>query len=71
MIKISGIEIETNEKGKARYLKINLQKHGNNPLLEEFLDTLLIESRKGEKTLSFEDVLKRQNKKRLLKQCTV
>ncbi len=35
-----GIKYETDAHGAKRYVRIDLKKHGNNPLLIDFLDVM-------------------------------
>jgi len=50
--------------GKNRYLRIDLKQHGDNQLLEDFLDLLDVEARKDEPTYPLREVLEEENKRR-------
>lgn len=59
----SGITIEKDYKGKDRYLRIDLKKHGNNELLEDFLDLQEAKSRKGGETISLQEFKEAMDKR--------
>jgi len=63
MARVAGIKYETDSNGAKRYVRIDLKKYGNNQLLEDFLDSTDVEKRKGEETVSLEDVIKKLNNK--------
>ncbi len=67
MSKIAGITTTTDHRGMEISVKINMRKHGNNALLEDFLDGQAVEARRGDETSLLDDVIRRQNKKRGLK----
>lgn len=67
MAHVAGIKYETDARGAKRYVRIDLKKFGNNQLLEDFLDGMDVEKRKGEETVPLEDVVKRLNKKQDIK----
>jgi hypothetical protein len=52
MLHIAGIKTETDSCGKVRYLRIDMNKHGNNELLEDFLDSLAAKNYKKGETIS-------------------
>ncbi len=52
---MEGIFYLTDEKNNKKYIQIDLDKHGS--VVEDILDSLTIESRKGEKSYPIEDVL--------------
>ncbi|MDR3236610.1 MAG: hypothetical protein LBT48_07830 [Prevotellaceae bacterium] len=54
MAQITGIKYTNDLKGNPRYVRVDLKQYGNNELLEDFLDSLEIEARKGEETVSLE-----------------
>jgi hypothetical protein len=64
MGRLPGIEIGKGANGHARYLHIDLTIHGNNELLEDFLDSLEIERREDEPRIPLEEFIKEQNNKR-------
>ncbi len=59
----SGITIEKDYKGKDRYLRIDLKKHGNNELLEDFLDLQEAKNRKGGETISLQEFKEAMDKR--------
>jgi hypothetical protein len=63
MAQVAGIKYETDARGSKRFVRIDLKKYGNNELLEDFLDSMDVEKRKGEQTVPLEEVLNRLNKK--------
>ena len=63
-MEIAGIKYTKDVTGRNRYVRIDLEKYGENQLLEDFLDMLDIEARKGEPTYPFEEVIARENKRR-------
>ena len=63
MAQVAGIKYETDARGSKRFVRIDLKKYGNNELLEDFLDSVDVEKRKGEQTVPLEEVLNRLNKK--------
>ena len=63
MARVAGIKYETDSSGAKRYVRIDLKKYGNNQLLEDFLDSMDVEKRKGEESISLEEVIKKLNKK--------
>ena len=50
---MTGIRYITNEKGKKTDLIISLEEHGR--IVEDLLDALLVEERKNEETIPFDD----------------
>lgn len=52
---MEGIFYLTDEKNNKKYIQIDLDKHGS--IVEDILDSLTIESRKGEESYPIEDVL--------------
>ena len=67
MAKISGITVEKDVKGKPRYVRIDLRKHGNNELLEDFLDIQAANAVADEETKPWSEVRKKLTKKHGLK----
>ena len=67
MSKISGITTKKDYKGSPRYIRIDLRKHGNNEMLQDFLDVQDAEARRNENTVPWEDVKKKLDKKHGLK----
>jgi hypothetical protein len=54
MEQTAGIKYTNDLKGNPRYVRVDLEKYGDNELLEDFLDSIEIEARKGEETVSLE-----------------
>ncbi|WAC11203.1 hypothetical protein [Dyadobacter pollutisoli] len=50
---MTGIRYITNDKGQKTDLIISLKEHGQ--IVEDLLDALIIEERKGEETIPFEN----------------
>ena len=65
MEQITGIKY-TNSGGR-RYVRIDLDMYEENQLLEDFLDLMDIEARKGEPTYPFDEVMKAEFERRGLK----
>ena len=59
----AGIKYTINSQGN-HYVRVDLGLHGNNQLLEDFLDLIDIEARKNEPVYPLEEVLARENKRR-------
>ena len=66
-MELAGIKYTKDATGHNRYVRIDLKKYGENKLLEDFLDMLDIEARKGEPTYPFEEVMRNEFKRRGLK----
>ena len=67
MARTPGITIEKDTHGHARYARIDLRKHGNNELIEDFLDGQLAESRRGDETIPWNEVKIELDKKHGIK----
>lgn len=67
MAKISGITVEKDVKGTPRYVRIDLRKHGNDELLEDFLDIQAANAVADEPTTPWSEVRKKLIKKHGLK----
>ena len=52
---ITGIKYETDSRGIRRFVRIDLKRFGNNELVEDFLDGMEAEKRKGGETISLEE----------------
>jgi len=52
---IAGIKYTKDSKSKKRYVRVDLDIHGENQLLEDFLDLIEIESRKNDETISLDE----------------
>ena len=63
-MELAGIKYTKDAAGRNRYVRIDLEKYGENQLLEDFLDMIDIEARKDEPTYPLEEVLARENKRR-------
>jgi hypothetical protein len=55
MLRIAGIKTEKDSYGKVRYLRIDMTKHGNNEMLEDFLDSLAAKNYKKGETISLDE----------------
>jgi hypothetical protein len=64
---VAGIKYEKNVHGTPTHVRINLKKFGNNELLEDFLDGLEVEKVRGGETITLEELIVKQNKKRHIK----
>ena len=64
---MTGITIEKSTSGTPRYMRIDLRRFGNNPLIEDFIDNQIIEMRKDEEVIPWEDVKKKLDKKHGIK----
>jgi hypothetical protein len=64
MGQLQGVKYTKDASGYNRYVRIDLQRYGNDELLEDFLDRIDIEARKDEPTVPFEEVVARENKRR-------
>ncbi len=64
---VAGIKYEKNVRGVATHVRIDLKRYGNNELLEDFLDGLEAESLRGGETITLDELIQSQNKKRNLK----
>ncbi|GHV47760.1 hypothetical protein FACS1894181_01880 [Bacteroidia bacterium] len=64
MKRLPGIKTEKDVNGRTRFLRIDLNRHGSNELLEDFLDVLEVEKRKNEPRTPLEEFVKIQNEKR-------
>jgi hypothetical protein len=58
---MNGIQFLTDEKGRRTAAVIDLKKHGT--AFEEFWDGLIVEARRTEKDIPFEDVRKARAKR--------
>jgi hypothetical protein len=47
-----------------RYVRVDLDMHGENQALEDFLDLADVEARKDEPSSPFDEVVERENKRR-------
>ena len=54
MQKLAGVKIEKDSHGKARKITFDLKVHGD--ALEDYIDNLIIDSRKDEETIPWEEV---------------
>ncbi|MDR3252007.1 MAG: hypothetical protein LBT35_00335 [Tannerella sp.] len=64
MGQLTGIKFTNDLTGHPRYVRVDLQQHGDNMLLEDFLDSIAVETRKGETTMPFDDFVKEENERR-------
>ncbi|MDR0333552.1 MAG: hypothetical protein LBI15_08815 [Dysgonamonadaceae bacterium] len=61
---VTGIKYTKDASGRNRYLRIDLEKYGENQALEDFLDGLEAMALKGGETMPFEDFVKEENRRR-------
>jgi len=54
-MEIAGIQYKKDTTGRNRYVQIDLDKYGENKLLEDFFDGLEVMARKGEETVSLDE----------------
>ena len=64
---VAGIKYTKSPIGHKRYVRVDLDIHGENQLLEDFLDGLDIIARQGEPTYPFDEVMKAEFERRGLK----
>jgi hypothetical protein len=55
MSEIAGIKYTRDKTGRKRYVRVDLDMYGENQLIEDFLDLLEIEARKGGETISLNE----------------
>jgi hypothetical protein len=67
MAAIAGIKYTNNPNSNKHFVHIDLSVHGNNQLLEDFLDGLDAMARQGEPTYPFDEVMKAEFERRGLK----
>jgi hypothetical protein len=60
----TGVKYTKDAEGRDRYVRIDLAKYGDNQLIEDFLDGIEAEARKGEPTYPFDEVMKREFERR-------
>ena len=63
-MELEGIKYTKDAAGHNRYVRIDLEKYGDNQLLEDFLDGLEAMANKGGETVSLREFMQYQNKKR-------
>ena len=63
MARVAGITFEKNAHGLPVYMRIDLRKFGNNPFIENFIDSQMIEIREDEELVPWEEVKKKLDKK--------
>ncbi|KAA6336447.1 hypothetical protein EZS27_015394 [termite gut metagenome] len=64
MGQLTGIEYEKDASGRTRYIRVDIDKYGENESLQDFLDGIEALSRKGEPTIPFADFVKEENLRR-------
>ena len=66
IMSLAGIKYMKDADGRHRYVRIDLDKYGKHPLLEDFLDGLEAEAEtsKGEPSKPLREFISEQNKKR-------
>jgi hypothetical protein len=55
MAQLEGIKYTKDATGRKRYVRIDLEKYGENRLLEDFLDGLEVMAVKGKETVSLDE----------------
>ena len=63
-MELAGIKYTKDATGRNRYVRIDLEKYGENQLLEDFLDGLEVMAQKGEPTVPLRKFIQEQSKKR-------
>jgi len=63
----TGIKYTKSPNGNKSYVRVDLDMHGDNQLLEDFLDGIEVMSRKDEPTYPFEEVMRAEFERRGLK----
>ena len=64
MEQLTGIEYEKDATGRTRYIRVDIDKYGENEALQDFLDGVEAMMRKGEPAYPFSEVIARENKRR-------
>jgi predicted RNA-binding protein YlxR (DUF448 family) len=64
VMETAGIKYTKDTMGRNRYVHIDLDKYGENQLLEDFLDGMEAMKLKGEPTVPLREFIEGQNKKR-------
>ena len=64
MAAVAGIKYTNNPAGNRRFVHIDLDVHGENQLLEDFLDLQEIEACKNEPKRPLRDIIMEQSQKR-------
>ena len=67
MEQLAVIEYEKDVTGRTRYIRVDIDKYGENEALQDFLDGIEAMSRKGEPAYPFEEVMKAEFERRGLK----
>jgi hypothetical protein len=63
MAQTAGIRFEKNTRGVPVYMRIDMRKFGNNPFIEDFIDSQMIGMRDDEELVPWEDVKRKLDKK--------
>ena len=61
---VTGIKYTKGPNGGRGFVHINLDIHGDNEVLEDFLDLMEIKARMNEPSRPLRDIIEEQNKKR-------
>jgi hypothetical protein len=64
MADVAGIKYIKSSNGGRGFVRIDLDTHGDNELLEDFLDLVDIKARMNEPTCPLHEVIARENKRR-------
>jgi hypothetical protein len=62
-MELAGIKYTKDAAGRNRYVRIDLEKYGENQLLEDFLDGLEAMAYKGDETVSLDEFNRRIDEK--------
>jgi len=65
---VKGIKFEKDTKGRAKSVTIDLKQHGNDRLLEDYLDNIAADANEKEPRYNFRDVINKIKKKRGIKE---
>jgi hypothetical protein len=52
---LTGIEYEKDATGRTRYVRVDIDKHGENEAFQDFLDSIEVMSQKGEETVTLQE----------------
>jgi hypothetical protein len=64
MEQLTGIEYEKDATGRTRYIRVDIDKYGENEALQDFLDGVEATFLKGGPTMPFSDFVKEENIRR-------
>jgi hypothetical protein len=52
---LTGIEYEKDATGRTRYVRVDIDKYGENEAFQDFLDGIEVMSQKGEETVTLQE----------------